>query len=127
MPARDENSELIQRMYMYSSAVARLVESGKLTRGALGRSLTTQWMITTPLQQIGECAWKLDKSGENLGEEIPLRKIAALRHRLVHHYEGIDWNVAEEVVFEDAPKLANDLRVVMKARGIAITEFETEM
>lgn len=83
-------------------------------------------MMTTPLQQIGECAWRLDKLGEDLGEPIPLRKIAALRHGLVHHYEGIDWNVAEEVIFEDVPKLADDLRPILEQRGIQPTEFDVE-
>lgn len=110
MAARDESSELILQMYKYASAVSAMVGSGRITREGLGRSIAAQWMMTTPLQQIGECAWRLDRLGEDIGESIPLRKIAALRHRLVHHYEGIDWNVAEGVIFEGVPKLADDLR-----------------
>lgn len=124
MPARMKADELILQMYKYASAIQALIESGALTKEELGRSLTLQWMVTTPLQQIGECAWKLDNAQEDLGPEIPLRQIAALRHRLVHHYEGIDWNVAEEVVFDDVPKLVENLTPVLRDRGIQAETFE---
>ena len=81
-------------------------------------------MVTTPLQQLGECAWKLEKLGEDLGDSVPLRKIAALRHRLVHQYEGINWDVAEGVLFEDVPKLAEDLVPILIQRGIQPEEFD---
>ena len=31
--------------------------------------------------------------------------ISGLRHRLVHDYEGINWQMIVEVVFEDIPAL----------------------
>ena len=124
MTTRNKADELIVKMYKYAAAIMSLTEDGTITEEKLGKSLTLQWMVTTPLQQLGECAWKLDGANVDLGPRIPLRQIAALRHRLVHNYEGIDWNVAEEVIFKDIPRLVNDLTAVMSDRGLRQETFE---
>ena len=36
--------------------------------------------------------------------------IAGLRHRLVHDYDGTNWNIIAEVVFEELPILIMQLR-----------------
>ena len=41
-----------------------------------------------------------------------------MRHHLVHHYEGINWNVAEEAVFCDVPELVRNLKPLLIERGI---------
>ena len=35
--------------------------------------------------------------------------IAGMRHRMVHHYDGIDWSLVEEALFEDIPELVKRL------------------
>ena len=37
--------------------------------------------------------------------------IAGLRHRLVHDYDGINWNIISDVVFEELPILIEQLRL----------------
>ena len=39
--------------------------------------------------------------------------IAGLRHRLVHDYEGTNWNIIAEVVFEEIPKLIEQARILL--------------
>lgn len=36
--------------------------------------------------------------------------ISGLRHRLVHDYDGTNWNIIVEVVFEELPNLIEDLK-----------------
>ena len=78
-----------------------------------------QWAVTKALELIGEEAWLLSKEGYDLGPAIPLDEIGQMRHHLVHHYEGIDWGVAEEAAFEDVPELVQNLKPVLIERGIA--------
>ena len=41
-----------------------------------------------------------------------------MRHHLVHHYDGIDWNIIEDVVSRDMPELVANLEEAMLQRGI---------
>ena len=45
--------------------------------------------------------------------EIPWAMIAGLRHRLVHDYDGTNWNIISEVVFEELPILIEQLRACL--------------
>ena len=123
MRRSEDFGSLVKRMFQYARALEVLVADGTLTRERLGRSVPLQWMVTTPLQQIGEAAWLLDKQGAELGHGIPLRQVAALRHRLVHHYDGTDWNLVEDVIFEDVPELVQNLRAVMNEWGLKADEL----
>ena len=41
--------------------------------------------------------------------DIPWHMISGLRHRLVHNYDGTNWNIIAEVVFEELPILIQQL------------------
>lgn len=58
------------------------------------------------------------KLGADLGPDIPLSDIAGMRHILVHHYDGVDWSLVEEVAFHDIPKLQTALSRLMAERRI---------
>ena len=40
--------------------------------------------------------------------EIPWSMVSELRHRLVHDYDGTNWNIIVEVVFEELPILIEE-------------------
>jgi uncharacterized protein with HEPN domain len=65
--------------------------------------------VVKAIELIGEQAWELRKAGVDLGRAIPLAEIAGMRHRLVHHYEGVDWNVVEAIPRDDIPALVENL------------------
>ena len=41
-----------------------------------------------------------------------------MRHRLVHHYEGVDRNVVEAILRDDIPALVENLGRAMEDLGI---------
>ena len=41
--------------------------------------------------------------------EISRAMISGLRHRLVHDYDGTNWNIIADVVFEELPALVDEL------------------
>lgn len=61
----------------------------------------SQWAITTPLYNIGEHVYKLSNELKKENPEIPWSVVSGLRHRLVHDYDGINWSIIVEVVFNE--------------------------
>ena len=39
--------------------------------------------------------------------------VAGLRHRLVHDYDGINWSIIVEVIFEDMGPFVQSLRKIL--------------
>ena len=61
----------------------------------------SQWAVTTPLYNIGEQVYQLSSEFKEAYPEQPWNMVAGLRHRLVHDYDGINWTIIVEVLFED--------------------------
>ena len=68
-----------------------------------------QWLVTTPLYNIGEHVYYLSGEYKEAHREIPWMMISGLRHRLVHDYDGTNWNIIADVVFEELPVLIKEL------------------
>ena len=64
-----------------------------------------QWLVTTPLYNIGEHAYLLSKEYKDEHSDIPWAMISGLRHRLVHDYDGTNWSIISDVVFDELPAL----------------------
>ena len=67
------------------------------------REYALQWLVTTPLYNIGEHAYYISKEYKAEHSDIPWGMISGLRHRLVHDYDGTNWSIISDVVFEELP------------------------
>ncbi len=72
-----------------------------ITRETLLNDEFSQWAVTTPLYNIGEQVYKISDAYKAARPEIPWNVVSGLRHRLVHDYEGINWSIIVEVVFDE--------------------------
>ncbi len=61
------------------------------------------------LEIIGEAASKIDPVFRSQHDEIPWRRIIALRNRLIHDYMGINFNIVVNVLRNEVPQLAEQL------------------
>ncbi len=55
----------------------------------------------TPLYNIGEQVYKISDEAKQENPEIIWSVVSGLRHRLVHDYEGINWSIIVEVIFDE--------------------------
>ena len=69
-----------------------------------------RWAITTPLYNIGEHVYYLSNEFKKQHDSIEWNIIAGLRHRLVHDYDGTNWNIISDIVFEEIPDLIEKLK-----------------
>ena len=73
----------------------------------------SQWAVTTPLYNIGEQVYQLSSEFKKSYPEQPWNMVAGLRHRLVHDYDGINWSIIVEVVYEDMNPFVQSLKEIL--------------
>ena len=81
--------------------------------GASARDEFSQWAVTTPLYNIGEQVYQLSPAFKASYPEQPWNMVAGLRHRLVHDYDGINWSIIVEVLFEDMEPFVTAVNAIL--------------
>jgi len=102
---KHSDQQRVNKIYEYASKLTEYVRNNDITREALMTDFSLQWLVTTPLYNIGEQAYNLSAEYKAEHDEIPWSMISGLRHRLVHDYDGTNWEMISEVVFDDIPEL----------------------
>ena len=114
----ESDARNISRIIEFSCALAEMIAERDITPEEIRRDRFTQWAVTTPLYNIGEFTSHVSRELRMLHPEIPWSRAAGLRHRLVHDYEGTNWDIVVEVVFCDIPAYAAQLEALLEAEGI---------
>ena len=98
---KQSDIERLKKIAATWHALQKQIEERGITREQLLSDEFSQWAVTTPLYNIGEQVYRL--SGELKADNpgIPWNVVSGLRHRLVHDYEGINWSIIVEVIFEE--------------------------
>ena len=102
--------EFIQEVF---TILYEYIEKHQIKKSDLLTEKPLQWLVTTPLYNIGENVYNLSKEYKDKHNEIQWAMIAGLRHRLVHDYDGTNWNIIADVVFEELPVLIEQLKKLM--------------
>lgn len=104
------DQQRIQKIYDYAVDLWKYLAENSITKAQLLTDTPLQWLVTTPLYNIGEHVYRLSSDYKDMHPEIPWLMIAGLRHRLVHDYDGTNWNIIADVVFEELPALIDNLQ-----------------
>jgi len=86
------------------------MQDNQIAKENLLEDFSLQWLVTTPLYNIGEHVYFLSDEYKEEHADIPWTMISGLRHRLVHDYDGTNWNIVADVVFEELPALLEQLK-----------------
>lgn len=97
---RSDKERLKKIVATWESLKAEMHKRG-ITPELLLEDEFSQWAVTTPLYNIGEQVYQLSPEFKTSYPEQPWNMVAGLRHRLVHDYDGINWSIIVEVLFED--------------------------
>ena len=66
--------------------------------------------LTHLIQMIGEAARRVDPESRQRYPQIPWSDVIGMRHKIVHDYLDVDFDVVWEVVTSDLPELIAQLR-----------------
>jgi uncharacterized protein with HEPN domain len=68
-----------------------------------------RWATVSQLLLIGEAARRLSGAFQSAHESIPWPQIMAMRNRLIHEYDRINWHLVWKTATEDVPRLLAEL------------------
>ncbi len=103
----------IIKIYENAVQLHEYIAENAVSRESLLQERPLQWLVTTPLYNIGEHVYRLSDEYKKGQPQIPWAMIAGVRHRLVHNYDGTNWNIIADVVFEELPILITQLKELM--------------
>lgn len=69
------------------------------------------------LEIIGEATRKLDKDFREAHAHIEWRAIAGTRDKLIHDYEGVDYQLVWDMVCSDIPPFLEQVRAILADRA----------
>lgn len=111
---RYTDEQRLEKIFKYSTMLRQYIEEMHVDEQKLLDDYRIQWAITTPLYNIGEYAYALSKEFKEQHDDIPWNIIASLRHRLVHDYEGTNWSIISDVVFQELPVLSEKVKDILQ-------------
>jgi len=68
------------------------------------------WAVVSQLLVIGEAVNRLPEEFRAQRPSVPWRQIAAMRNRLIHEYDKINWRLVWKTVTEDVPFLLAEMQ-----------------
>ena len=69
--------------------------------------------IIRSLEIVGEASNKLDPDFKAEFPHIEWRKITNTRHRLIHDYFGVDYEIVWNIIVEKLPDLKDDIETII--------------
>ncbi len=107
------DEQRIEKISDYCEKLLAYLAEQQIDRDTLMKDYAVQWTVTTPLYNIGEHVYALSAEFKDAHPDIPWSMISGLRHRLVHNYEGTNWSIIVEVIFDELPEFAKEIKALL--------------
>lgn len=112
MPRRDDET-CLRQMRDHAREASDLIVGRQ--RANLDRERVLSLALVQLLQIVGESANRVSETRRNQHPEIPWAQIVALRNRLIHGYDEIDFDILWQILTTDVPPLLQVLdRIFVK-------------
>lgn len=111
---KKSDNERIKKIIDIWSSLQLQIKEHSITKENLLNDEFLQWAVTTPLYNIGEQVYKISDDTKKQYPDIIWSILAGLRHRLVHDYEGINWSIIVEVIFDEMDDFVNSIKQIIE-------------
>lgn len=103
------HEDLVRLRHMLDHAgEARSMAEGR-TRAELGDDRMFQLALTRLVEIVGEAANRVSEEGRSALPAVPWPMITGMRHRIVHGYDFVDYEILWKTTTEDLPPLIDAL------------------
>lgn len=107
------DEQRLKKVYENASRLHQYIKDNNIEKENILTDYSLQWLVTTPLYNIGEHVYNISDDFKEKHKDIQWNMIAGLRHRLVHDYDGTNWNIIVDVVFDEIPELLNKIKMIL--------------
>ena len=111
---KKSDNERIKKIIDIWSSLQLQIKEHSITKENLLNYEFLQWAVTTPLYNIGEQVYKISDDTKKQYPDIIWSIVAGLRHRLVHDYEGINWSIIVDVIFDEMDDFVNSIKQIIE-------------
>lgn len=94
-------------------STSEMIETTPATRAEFDANKLIQSHVLRPLQVIGEAAWRIGTEIKDRHPEVPWKKIAGMRHVLVHDYYQVNWTRVYETARDHVPVLKPQVEAII--------------
>ena len=98
-------------------AVERILKYTSEGKSEFDRDEKTQDAVVRNLEIIGEATKNVSDEMRSNRPEIPWRRLAGMRDKLIHEYFGVNLTIVWQVVEQEIPKLGALLIEILKELG----------
>ena len=107
------DTERLKKIVSLWSALSEEILRCGITREMLLTEQFSQWAVTTPIYNIGEQVYQLSTEFKKEHPNVPWSVVSGLRHRLVHDYDGINWSLIADVIFDDMDPFVDQVKNIL--------------
>ena len=86
------------------------------TKKSLEEDLLLEYGVNRSLGIIGEAAGKLSKEFKDNYPDIPWGDMIGLRNRIIHDYDGLDFDILYNIIKKMLPELRSKLKNIPKEK-----------
>lgn len=83
------------------------------------RDRMTQDAVVRNLEIIGEAVKRLSPELRSEYADVPWKRVAGMRDKMIHDYFGVDWQLVWEVVEKDLHALAETVRSIVSKHTVS--------
>lgn len=99
--------------HMLDTAQSAIAKLSRKTRADFDRDENLRLALAHLLQIIGEAAGRVSPAFRKVHHRLPWSAIVSMRHKVVHDYLNVDYDVVWETVIKDLPPLIDDLKRIV--------------
>jgi uncharacterized protein with HEPN domain len=80
--------------------------------------IKTQDAVIRNIEIIGEAIKYMSAELKNQNEDIPWKKMAGMRDKMIHFYFGVNWDIVWSVITDKLPVVKEKIELLVKERSV---------
>jgi uncharacterized protein with HEPN domain len=94
-------------------SIVEVIDTRPATQAEFDGNKLVQSHVLRHIQIIGEASWRLSQPLKDGHPEVPWKKIAGMRHVLVHDYFQVNWTRVFETARDHVPPLKAQVESIL--------------